>query len=295
MSDSDKHTPLGRPRELPPRIVRREIGAITRRGSPGAYGRDDESDQGDLVEPELIPGGGHLPVHSSATLARAGDPLSVLEQLRKYLEAERRRARNRMLLMGFVFITVMAVACVAGYFAIEHFRRQVSADLGRLGLEQAAARREQTAARQEQAEARKALATAGSVIGSLASRTEILRNEMDDANHVHSASREAMDAQLARQLESLQALRKLLSDVQTENSSLAEKYRNLNNNWHSFTNEINATIARSSASAVASGAMPTAEITFAETARAPRDEDSISLLIVPAGHERPIPWRLPLP
>ena len=296
MSDSAKHKPLGRPRELPPRIIRREIGAITRRGGPGAHGGDDAQDEhGETLEPELIPGGtAFLQVQSASTLARAGDPLAVLDQLRKYLEAERRRARSRMLMMGSVFVVVMAMVCVAGYFTIDHFRRQVSADLGRLGVEQAAAHREQSAARKEQEEARKALAAASSVIGTLASRTEVLRSEIDNANQTHGAAREAMDAQLARQLESLQAMRSLLSEVRTENSSLAAQYKDLNASWYSFTNDVSAALARAPSAALPV-APPESPAMFAELARPARDDSSISLLIVPAGHDRPIAWRMPLP
>jgi hypothetical protein len=283
MPDSAKPTPPGRPTDLPPRIIRREIAVITRKGIPGRHGHDaTQAVPIEPLEPDLVSNSAaKLQLHASSALARAGEPLSVLEQLRQFLEAERRRARNRMLIMGGAFVVIMALACVAGYFTIEHFRSQVSADLGRLGAAQAAARKEQ--------------ADAANAIGNLATRTELLRSEMDAANQLRSTSREVMETQLVRQLESLQVVRKLLSEVQVENSSLAAQYRKMNDSWQTYTNDITSAIAKAPVSASPAAEPPPLDFSFADGQHVPRDANSISLAIVPAGHDQPISWRMPLP
>ena len=311
----------------PPKILKREIRGLSRKGDTD-YEEFDDPDVEGLIDDDVD----HEPevyAESDAGLALRGpralsaestDALSVLESLRVFLETERARSRNRTLTLAAVFSVLLLLSIMGGLLMMERLRQQTGISLGRLG--------------EQQDDTQEVQAESARLMTEITTKTRDLEVNLQKAGDQRDTAGALMETQIERQLEGFQMVRKVLSEVEIENAALAREYRVMRSEWASFTNAMQASIVDiSKARPVIAAVATTVAAVSPPRLKEPRDPvervkwvelgesvgevraresvepwspsvaskgstdrgDHVDLAIKPKGNRRTISWRLPLP
>jgi hypothetical protein len=179
-------------------------------------------------------------------LARLPEDLPVLTAFHEFLDAERRRARNRMLGMGFVFLLVISALMGAGYLVGRALVGELRSDFG--------------TAQSVATKARNAIAER---FARLATDTAQLRDDLSTERQRAEHERR----QITAQADEVVRLQEALGSVELENALLSRRIAVLTNATRGSASDNGTPTAPRPAAAVAPPAAATnrASITLSST------------------------------
>ena len=214
------------------------------------------------------------------------ESMPVLEAFQQFLDTERRRSRNRMLILSAVFSVVLLIVIAGGVAAALSYMRPVQAGLAELqqGINGSERRASRAARRVDQA------------VEQLTLRERHLREEMGrDKQSIAEAQ-----TSIRQQTDTLQAemarTRDILRQLQQDNLRLREELRASPTGRGPVAVGPGPTLGSLPPAAPAAATQPAvptrAERTAATLARAPR---AFELRITPVGQDEAVPWRVSVP
>lgn len=240
--------------ELPPKVVSREV--IRR-------------------EHGLAPHAG------SADLGRTGDSLPVLGALSEFIETERRRSRNRTLILAAFFVLILIIVVGAGLFAGMLLFDQMQSNVDDM---QSKVDRFQLQAELAQKETRTSLAK-------LDSEARGLLQNLGQQESALAATRSEIDSYKADYERELTDMKQLLSLLETENVSLKKDLQRVRTQWPKPAKAVEDLVVGT----------PLAASLRRDTTPTPPPEasrilaESFELAVLPVGGSRSVAWRLPIP
>jgi len=210
--------------------------------------------------------------HSGA-LRDGRDSLPVLGAFGEYLETERRRSRNRMLIMAGFFFLIVIMLVGAGILVGMLFFERVNADVHSVKSEMAGVRGQ---IQSGQERTRTSLAK-------LESETKNLLDGLAQHEEALSNTRSAVDSQRLDYEQELADMKQLMGLLKVENTALKRDIQLV-------TSRLPELAGNEGKPLVSSGGLapsrPVAEPTLPA---------SFELSLLPAGGSRTVPWRLPIP
>jgi hypothetical protein len=260
MTEPEPAKPESRP---PPRSLLRQVRHL-RYGPDGAEMEVLPGDDYEITETE----GQALRLRGGHGIERTPKSLPVLRAFQDFLEAERRRSRNRILFLTAFFAAVLISVVSIGLFVGMAFMGQVRGDVDGMRVDLTDARETAATVRQEARSAMAAMAR-----DAVARRTEAQADRSELA-----AAAGAMEAGLAACSNRLTDLKGLLDSLKADNAELkgdiADARRTLRE-------------AADRAAQPSGVALPLASPTGAVQA-------VLTVNITPRGSDRPARWLIPL-
>jgi cell division protein FtsB len=238
------------------------------------------------------------PAHATEALDAPPKSLPVLAAFQEFIEDERKRSQNRMLILsGFflvVLISVIGVVLTIGTFVFRHMREEVTdvrRNFGELQKDSMASK----------ASVDSSLARFQGQADGLRYHMEKQDRQLDEAKKSLAQSEETHDKKLAE-------LRRVIESLETENSVLKTGLTELKTDLPSITQQVDTALAELESELAAIRRLPKAttttqvvvQVASASAAGAPRVAahgrgESVVLPITPRGKNRIVDWRLPIP
>lgn len=213
----------------------------------------------------------------------AGD-LPVLGAFGQFLDTERRRARNRMLLLSGFFVLILITVVGAGLFVGMLAFDQMKSDL--YGMQQ------------EVQTVRLAAEQAGNAavrrLDGLEGVAENLRSNLAEQESALADTRTAVDAESESYEQELADMKQVLGLLEVENQSLKQDLQRLRTQWPQLAGDVERLVARLNNLEQNRPTRPAA------APRAPSVPDAplppgFEMTLVPRGANRGVAWRLPIP
>jgi hypothetical protein len=232
-----------------------------------------------------------LPVDAGRAVARRpvtgieaadGEPLPVLEAFQEFLDAERRRSRNRMIALSAAFAGVLAIVIAVGLCVALNMLRPVHAEFVSL----------QNDINSSKQRALRAARRAEDALGETARKDRQLREQMARDRQALSESQFGLKQQADAVQSEVARTREILKILQAENLQLKAAVRDRPQVARAPA-ATPAGDATSAAAAVAPNGQPAAAARPSPSAL--RTHRALDLAITPIGGETAIPWRITVP
>lgn len=216
---------------------------------------------------------------SPETVERNADQLPVLAAFQEFLDLERRRTRNRMLVLTGVFLVILIVASSAGLLVGFTFYRRSLSDVGGLRADLAETRHTGALA---DASNRVALARARVETGRLAA-------SLDEHMAALQADRDEMALRVEGLGTNLALLHNTIARLESDNTGLRASLNDVATRWPALSNQLEAVVAELRAPPPVP--LP---VRLPPPARAAVPlKPSLVMAIIPGGDTRAVDWRIP--
>jgi hypothetical protein len=253
--------------ELPPKSIRKQL--------------RDRGESSDEKLPAATRPGTRVVRRGAGALRAGTDNLPVLEAFQQFLDVERRRTRNRILMLSALFFIVLLLVAGAFVFVGLTVLQQMSGEMTRLESELT----------QVHADARLAQEETGRRVTQLADEERALRRDVDSQAAALDTTRQDVQSLTERYASGIQDIQTVLGMLDLENAMLRETIETMNTQWSSLSGRV----AR--ISMPVDSPPPDREADVAsrpDTAPAPPPA-SIPMLLMPPGAERAVSWLVPIP
>lgn len=205
-----------------------------------------------------------------------GRALPVLEAFQEFLEEERRRTRNRILILSGVFLIVLLAVAGVSFLVGYTYYHQLALDFQGVRGEMAKWK-SGSSGQQEYTEA---------ALAKFAEEAVNLRSDVTNSRAAFDLVRSNLDARVTAQADQLNGMGSSLDALRQENTSLRNELAALKSGLPSFTEKLNAVLQELAELRSASPEPPPAQL----PEPAPR---GLTFQILPQGASAPITWRLP--
>jgi hypothetical protein len=217
---------------------------------------------------------------SVPAVSRGEQELPVLGAFGDFLEAERKRARNRMfVLAGFLVLLLLAVAG-GGVFLGMYFVDQMRADVFGVQRDMDALR---VSSQQEKARTDRSLTR-------LQGETRTLLENLARQEEALAGTRTAIDKRGADVARELTDMKQLVSLLEVENKSLKQDLQRLSTQWPRLAGDVQKLL--DAMAALEQGASGTAASSGTREGPLPA---TLELTLLPRGAPQGVAWRLPIP
>ena len=212
---------------------------------------------------EIDPASDLTPVRQSSDLQRSVKGMPVLEAFQRFLETERRRARNRMIFLTVIFVIILLMAgVIIGNRVYRHMQADVKDVRSQIQDVQGTAQQFSRAAVMKMSELSSSAADRDGAFEKQAEASQTRMNSYDDSLGTMRDKVEKLEARNTTLLEELDDVHDVLPDLSTDMRMLIEIIH---------------------------------EMRPVQPERAlPRTYDTLSMMIQPEGIETVVPWRLPI-
>ncbi len=238
---------------------------------------EPDSEALSVVEPAAA---GPAPVSAAQDLEQVSTPLPVLQAFQRFLDAERRRARSRMLALTALALFILVTVGGAGVFMGVMFMDRTRADINDI-------RRTMT---NVEGDAIQLKSKTQITLARLSSEAESLRGEIarDKKERVSEIT-----TQIGAQTKEIDNLTKLAAGMKAENEFLRAELRRLALCLPALSNDVTAVMLELSRLRSAAPA-PTIAPAEAEQGKGKTAESIVFLMPVRPG-KGSVAWRLPIP
>jgi len=223
-------------------------------------------------------------------IQRTPDSLPVLEAFQEFLDAERRRARKRMLILTGVFAVFLVAVVGGGVVAVRRTFSGVERDFDSL-KDKADAFAERTS---ENNKATKA------ALGRLHTKLSDMRSSFATEQGSIVASQSNVETKVTEYEEQVTELQQMLDGIESENASMKTELADMSAKWPAISEEIDA--LRTALTSRDRRPLPHVESKPSSPFPASTEQlvaalgqpATVMLTVVPPGDDHGIRWRLPL-
>jgi hypothetical protein len=218
-------------------------------------------------------------------LQRASDSLPVLEAFQMFLDAERRKARARLVTLFVAALATLLLIGAGAIFLVLKTSGDLQGRVDRFALASQNLSREVAAAQEK----------AHSTIGAFESQLETIQKELADglAEAIRLSETNAPIELPPAYHEAMAAMQTQLAEMRTANASLATALKDVTNQW---AEALASTPEEPLVTQTGSEPLPLPEPVMPplpQNAAVTDVNNSITLLISPPGDATPVKWRLP--
>jgi len=206
-------------------------------------------------------------------LAQTPESLPVLEAFQQFLDAERRRARNRMIGLTAFFLVLLVAVLGAAFYVGMFFFNQMGQDVSGVQADVQSLKNTADAVREDN-EAR---------VAGLSGETRQLRERAEAGTEALSELRIRIETGRTQFDEKLSGVQDIVSMLEVENASLKEELHNLDARWQGFV---------ATARSATRGQEPHADVL---AARDTTEDTSLVISLNVPGSTTSILWRMPIP
>lgn len=217
----------------------------------------------------------------SSELTAQGEPLPVLEAFQQFLEAERLRSRRRIIILSTAFSAVLLVVIVGGVFVGATMLRPIHDDYRRVQSDINAFDRATANSRKQ----------IDGMLDRFGRQDRRLQEELLKERQASAETRQELNRK-SKQFESDVAhMQKLMGRLHAHNRELRKSIEEQNERLPSMVAGIRASMQDQGTSTdVGPVNNPPSEV-----ARPRGGKETLTLAIVPQGHDRSVDWRVPIP
>jgi len=237
------------------------------------------------------------PAHATEALDAPPKSLPVLAAFQEFIEDERKRSQNRMLIIsGFfliILVSVIGTGLTIGTFVFRHMRDEVTE-----------VRRNFTDLQKSSMESKASVDTS---LARFQGQAEGLRYHMEKQDRAIDKTREDLTRREDEHGQKLAELRKVIESLESENTALKSGLTELKSNLPDLTEQVDTALSQLESELAAirnqrpvtPATQVVVQVASSGTPAQPRATrgipESVIIPIVPRGETRAVDWRLTIP